>query len=87
MHTWKIWAAFGLGVVAGATVALVYAPQSGARTRKQLQRGLEDAADYLKETAEELGKQAERSVRAGMEAMENMKSKAEWMASKITNAV
>jgi gas vesicle protein len=65
-----IWIAFGLGVSAGAAVALLYAPQTGAKTRKQLRRGidegvdyLEDAAGYLKEQADYLSKEAQKTVK------------------------
>jgi gas vesicle protein len=64
-----IWIAFGVGVAAGATVALLYAPQSGDRTRRQLRRNLndgvdylEDAAAYLKQQAENLSKEAQKTM-------------------------
>ena len=64
-----IWIAFAIGVAAGATVALLYAPQSGTRTRRQLRRNLndgvdylEDAAAYLKEQAENLSREAQKTV-------------------------
>lgn len=65
-----IWIAFGLGVAAGSAVALLYAPQSGERTRRQLKKNihdsvdyLEDAAEYLKEQAEALSKEAEKAIK------------------------
>jgi len=83
MDTWKFWMAFGVGVAAGAAVALLYAPQPGDRTRKKLKRGLEDATDRIQSTAEDLsskaeqyGKQAERVIRRGREAMDETLSKA-----------
>jgi len=64
-----VWIAFAVGVAAGATVALLYAPQSGNKTRRQLRRNLddgvdylEDAASYLKEQAENLSKEAQKSM-------------------------
>jgi len=64
-----IWIAFGLGVSAGAAVALLYAPQPGVKTRRQLKKGLddsveylEDAADYLKDQAETLRKEAAKTI-------------------------
>jgi gas vesicle protein len=51
MSMGKFWAAFGVGVAAGAALALIYAPQSGERTRRQLRRGYEDASDRLRSTA------------------------------------
>jgi gas vesicle protein len=65
-----IWIAFGIGVSAGAAIALLYAPQSGAATRKRLRGNiedgveyLEDAADYLKEQADYLSKEAQKLVK------------------------
>jgi gas vesicle protein len=70
MSAKNYWLAFGIGVTAGAAIALLYAPQTGARTRKQLRKGvedagdyLEDAANYLKEQAERLSKEAEKAVK------------------------
>ena len=37
------WFAFGVGVAAGASVALLYAPQTGDKTRKRLRKGFEEA--------------------------------------------
>jgi gas vesicle protein len=94
MSTWKFWMSFGVGVAAGAAVALLYAPQPGDRTRKQLKRGLEDATDYLQETAEEIstkadqyGKQAERVIRRGREAVDETVSKASAVASKVAGFI
>ena len=65
-----IWIAFGLGVSAGAAVALLYAPQPGAKTRRQLKKNiddgvdyLEDAATYLKEQADYLSKEAQKTIK------------------------
>jgi len=65
----KFWAVFAVGVAAGAAVALIYAPQSGEKTRRQLRRGFEDASDYLKDTAETIGEHAEKYVRRGKDAV------------------
>lgn len=65
-----IWIAFGLGVAAGSAVALLYAPQTGDRTRRQLKKNindgvdyLEDAAAYLKEQADYLSKEAQKTIK------------------------
>lgn len=65
----KFWAVFAVGVAAGAAVALIYAPQSGAKTRRQLRRGFEDASDYLKDAAENLGDRAEQYVKRGKDVV------------------
>jgi gas vesicle protein len=54
-----IWIAFSLGVAAGAAVALLYAPQPGVRTRRQLRRNFDDGVDYLEDAASHLKEQAE----------------------------
>jgi len=70
MSAKNYWFAFGIGVSAGAAIALLYAPQTGAKTRKQLRKGaeeagdyLEDAANYLKDQAERLSKEAEKTIK------------------------
>jgi gas vesicle protein len=62
------WIAFAVGVTAGAAVALLYAPQSGVKTRKQLRKGVEDAGDYLEDAGDYLKDQAERLTREAQKA-------------------
>ena len=56
------WIAFGIGVATGAAVALLYAPQSGERTRKKLGKAYDEATDYLEDAGDYLKDQAERLV-------------------------
>ena len=70
MSTKGVWIAFGIGVTAGAAVSLLYAPQSGVKTRRQLKRNiddgvdnLEDAAGYLREQAEYLSREAQKTIK------------------------
>jgi gas vesicle protein len=86
-----IWIAFGLGVSAGAAVALLYAPQPGAKTRKQLRRGiddgvdyLEDAAGYLKEQADHLAKEAQKTIKRARGQVDDAVDKA---SGAVTGAV
>jgi len=72
MNAVKVWAAFMVGVAAGAAVALLYAPQTGERTRRQLRRGLEDAGDYLKDAADTFGDQAEKYVKRGRDIVDDV---------------
>jgi gas vesicle protein len=58
MNAVRFWAVFSLGVAAGAAAALIYAPQTGEKTRKQLKRNLQDASDYVKDTKDDLSKHA-----------------------------
>ncbi len=65
----EFWIALGVGALAGGVAALLYAPQSGVKTRKQLKRGiadagdaLEEAGDYLKKQAEYLSKEAQKLI-------------------------
>lgn len=72
------WVVFGVGAIAGGVAALLYAPQSGAATRKKLRRSMEDACeslqdagDYMKEQAERLSKEAQRLMNNGKEQLGN----------------
>jgi gas vesicle protein len=94
MEQWKFWMAFGVGVAAGAAVALLYAPQPGDRTRKQIKRGINDATDRIQDTAEDISskaehysKQAERAIRKGREAVDDTLSKASSVASKVAGFI
>ncbi|HZD48489.1 MAG TPA: YtxH domain-containing protein [Silvibacterium sp.] len=69
MNPIKFWAAFAVGVAAGAAVALLYAPQSGEKTRRQLRRNLEDAGDYVKDAADTFSDQAERYIKRGKDVV------------------
>ena len=60
MYKRYVFFAFAIGASVGAGFALLYAPQSGAATRKKLKRSAEDASDYLEDTAGYLKEQAER---------------------------
>jgi len=73
----EFWIALGVGALAGGIAALLYAPQSGVKTRKQLKRGiddageaLEEAADYLKKQAEYLSKEAQKLLDSGKEQLD-----------------
>ncbi|HEX4006900.1 MAG TPA: YtxH domain-containing protein [Acidobacteriaceae bacterium] len=81
MSTWKFWAAFGVGVAAGAALALIYAPQTGERTRRQLRRGFEDATDYVRETAGTVGEQAGKAYKRSKAVAEDVVDSAQNLAS------
>ena len=87
MNVLKFWAVFAVGVAAGAAVALIYAPQSGERTRKQIRRKLEDAGDYLKDASETLGEHAEKVVKRGREAWEDVSESATKAANQAVKTV
>ncbi len=69
MNAWKFWAAFGVGVAAGAALALIYAPQSGARTRKQIKRTVADATDYVREAADSVSDAANKYLKRSKDAV------------------
>ena len=83
MSAKNYWLAFGIGVSAGAAIALLYAPQTGAKTRKQLRKGvegagdyLEDAGDYLKTQAEHFANEAQKAIKRSREQVESAVDKA-----------
>lgn len=61
---------FLAGMVVGAGVALVTAPQSGAKTRRQIRRKAEDAQSYLEEMGEDLMEKGRELIERGKEAAE-----------------
>ena len=69
MNTFKFWVAFSVGVGAGAVVALICAPQTGDETRKQLRSKLNDASDYIKDTAGDLGDKATDAYKRGKDTV------------------
>ena len=45
----------GFGLASGCLIGLLYAPQAGRRTRRQIVAALEDGADYVNSKAEGTG--------------------------------
>lgn len=87
MSTWKFWAAFGVGVAAGAALALIYAPQSGARTRRQIKRAVTDAGDYIKDTADNVSDAANKYLKRGREAVGDVVDSAQNVATAAKRVV
>jgi gas vesicle protein len=83
----KFWAVFTVGVTAGAVVALIYAPQTGEKTRRQLKRKFEDAGDYLKDAGETLGDHAEKVVKRGKDVWSDVSDSAGKAANKAAKTV
>ena len=73
--------AFLLGGVIGAGLALLYAPQSGAETRRRIRDGAEDAQDWARDTfdgaREKLSDGTEKVRHALSEKKENLKAAVE----------
>ena len=87
MNTLKFWAVFTIGVAAGAAVALIYAPQTGERTRRQIKRKLEDAGDYLKDASDTLSGHAEKVVKRGKEVLDDVTESASKAANQAVKTV
>jgi len=64
---WRMGLSLLTGILVGGTAGVLYAPQSGARTRRQLANLAEDvrerAGQITEETAEAIEKLVERSRR------------------------
>lgn len=87
MSSWKFWAAFGVGVAAGAALALIYAPQTGERTRRQIRRNWQDASDYIRDTADTVSDQAGKYMKQGKDAMDDVVDSAQNLASAAKRVV
>lgn len=87
MSAKNYWFAFGIGVSAGAAIALLYAPQTGAKTRKQLRKGVEDAGDYLEDAANYLKEQAERLSKETEKAIKRTRGQVEYAVDKANDVV
>jgi gas vesicle protein len=87
MSSKGIWIAFGLGVSAGAAVALLYAPQPGVKTRRQLKKNIDDGVDYLEDAAEYLKEQAEYLSKEAQKTIKRTKGQVDDVVDKATDAV
>lgn len=63
----------GLGI--GAAVALLFAPQSGEETRKQIADKAQEGKDYVAAKGRELRKQAEDLVDQGKDLVSKQKAR------------
>ena len=79
-----IWIAFGLGVSAGAAVALLYAPQTGVKTRRQLRKNIDDGVDYLEDAAAYLKEQADYLSKEAQKTIKRTKGQVEEVVDKVT---
>lgn len=82
-----IWIAFGVGVTAGAAVALLYAPQAGVKTRRQIRRNIDDGIDYLEDAATHLKEQAETLRKEAQKTFRRTKGQVEDVVEKASEAV
>ena len=63
----------GLGI--GAAVALIFAPQSGEETRKQIANKAQEGKDYVAARGREIRKQAEDLVDQGRDLVSKQKAR------------
>lgn len=78
MSVGKFFMAFFIGAAAGGVVALIYAPQSGAKTRRQLRRGFEDTGEFIKDTAETISDQAGKCMKRGKSLVDDARDTAQF---------
>lgn len=81
------WISFVIGVTAGATVALLYAPASGVRTRKRIGRSIDQGVDSLNDAAEYLREQADNLSKQAQDAIKQARGKVEDVVEKASDAV
>lgn len=63
-------AGVALGTLVGAGIALLVAPQSGRRTRRQIARAAEDIGDVARERMEDAGDEVRRRAHRAKRAAE-----------------
>jgi gas vesicle protein len=63
----------GMGI--GAAIALLFAPQSGEETRKQIVEKAQDGKDYVTAKSREIRKQAEDLVDQGKDLVNKQKAR------------
>ena len=85
MNAVRYWAVFSLGVAAGAAAALIYAPQTGEKTRKQLRRHLEDAGDYLKDASDEFSERANKVYKTTKDRASDVASRVSEVANNVSS--
>jgi gas vesicle protein len=85
MSAKNYWLAFGIGVSAGAAMALLYAPQSGVRTRRKLRKSMGDAGDYLQDAGDYLKSQAEHFSEEAQDAIKRARNQAVHIVDKAGN--
>jgi gas vesicle protein len=66
---------FVAGVGIGAAVALLFAPQSGEKTRKQIAEKAQEGKDYVASKGREIRKQAEDVVDQGKDLVSKQKAR------------
>lgn len=64
-------AAFLIGAAAGSIVALLYAPQSGDRTRRQIRHFVDDEMDQARDLVNKTTNNAKRAVQYGMDRVKD----------------
>jgi gas vesicle protein len=82
-----IWIAFGLGVAAGAAVALLYAPESGTDMRNRLRSNIDDGVESLSETAAYLKEQADSLSRQAQAFVERTRGQVQGVLDATTGVV
>lgn len=84
MNTLKFWTVFAIGVAAGAGVALIYAPQAGQETRRQLRSNFEDVSEYAKDAADIIGNRADKVAQRSRDAVNDVANSANQAAKKVS---
>ncbi|MDP9039269.1 MAG: YtxH domain-containing protein [Acidobacteriota bacterium] len=87
MRSKSVWIAFAVGVVAGAAVALLYAPESGMRMRRRLKSSIDDGVECLEHAAEYLKEQADTLTKEAQVAMERTRERMDPFLDRATGAV
>lgn len=64
-------AAFLIGAAAGSIIALLYAPQSGDKTRRQIRHFVDDEVDQARDFIDKTTTKARRTVQHGVDRVKD----------------
>lgn len=84
MSVFKYWTVFSIGVAAGTAIGLAYAPRTGEKTRKQWKRKLDDTGEYLKDTADDFSRHANKVYSRARDVADDVASQADDIARRVS---
>jgi gas vesicle protein len=79
--------ALGIGAAIGAAAALLFAPQSGERTRRDLGKRLDDVSDFIEDAGDSLKEQAGRLGSEAQRVLQETTNKASNLITDVASTI